>query len=81
MDSRGISLRFPRFLKVREDKNADEATSAEQVSFTRGYQRICLTSDTRSANFISDKLPLVGGRKPAEEVTISGDALYDPVSM
>lgn len=31
-DARGISLRFPRFLKVRDDKNADEATSAEQVS-------------------------------------------------
>jgi ATP-dependent DNA ligase len=33
VDSRGISLRFPRFLKVRDDKNADEATTAEQVSY------------------------------------------------
>ncbi|WVQ84501.1 hypothetical protein IAT38_006653 [Cryptococcus sp. DSM 104549] len=37
VDSRGISLRFPRFLRVRDDKSADEATSAEQVS--EFYQR------------------------------------------
>ncbi|UYV82101.1 LIG1, partial [Cordylochernes scorpioides] len=40
---RGVSLRFPRFLRVRDDKTPEQATSAQQVGALLSY---CLTGGT-----------------------------------
>ncbi|BEJ11729.1 hypothetical protein CspHIS471_0201890 [Cutaneotrichosporon sp. HIS471] len=52
IESRGISLRFPRFLRARDDKDADDATTAEQVA--EFYQRQATAGNKKGGGSAED---------------------------
>lgn len=55
-EERGLSMRFPRFLKVREDKSIDEASTSDFLARLWRKQEARVASEGPGVGSVEDRM-------------------------
>lgn len=80
-DERGISLRFPRFIRIREDKSIENATTVRELVQAYRSQRFVIDASTSIINSCENNAVESGKqeadleRDPISDADISEDEL------